>query len=371
MATSAESLSVGDIAPRFSLPTQSGETLSSADVVGHPVVLAVYLQDGAANCAVELCAFRDLYGEFQKLGVHVVGVGVDSVESHRQFAQQHALTFPILSDAEGKLAAAAGAVQAEISQKNMEVSIRRRTLLIDPNYRIARIYDEVDPVAHAAQVLEDVRALFFFEEPRHIARCAPVLLLPRVFDAEVCSHLIQLWESGGNEESGFMTQVDGKLVGQYDPKHKIRRDHFMKPGPEVDSLKQPLGARLLPEIKKAFDFTVTRFEDFRIACYDASRGGYFRPHRDNTTPGTAHRRFAMSLLLNEDYQGGSLRFPEFGPDLYRPQAGDAVVFSCSLMHEATDVTAGRRFALLTFFYGEREAQQRAEYNRRSGGTYKA
>lgn len=111
-------------------------------------------------------------------------------------------------------------------------------------------------------------------------------------------------------------------------------------------------------MKRAFNYDVTRREDFRIACYDAARGGYFRPHRDNTTDGTAHRRFAMSLFLNGDYEGGRLRFPEYGPHRYRPEAGGAVVFSCSLLHEATDVTAGRRFVLLSFFYGEREARAR-------------
>jgi predicted 2-oxoglutarate/Fe(II)-dependent dioxygenase YbiX len=116
---------------------------------------------------------------------------------------------------------------------------------------------------------------------------------------------------------------------------------------------------------------VTRREDFRIACYDASRGGYFRPHRDNTTDGTAHRRFAMSLLLNNDYDGGFFRFPEYGKHTFRPEAGGAVIFSCSLLHEATDVTAGRRFVLLSFLYGETEAKAREEYNRRVGGDYKA
>jgi hypothetical protein len=79
----------------------------------------------------------------------------------------------------------------------------------------------------------------------------------------------------------------------------------------------------------------------------------------------------MSLFLNDDYEGGYVRFPDYGPNCYRMPVGGAVVFSCSLQHEATDVTAGRRFVLLTFFYGEREAQRREEYNRRVGGEYRA
>jgi predicted 2-oxoglutarate/Fe(II)-dependent dioxygenase YbiX len=165
--------------------------------------------------------------------------------------------------------------------------------------------------------------------------------------------------------------VNGQTVGMYDYGHKIRRDHFLKSGPLLDEVKQRMSSRLIPEMQQAFNYPATRFEDFRVACYDASRGGYFRPHRDNTTDGTAHRRFAMSLLLNDDFEGGYLRFPEHSMHLYRPPAGCAVVFSSSLLHEATDVTAGRRFVLLSFFYGEAEARKREEYSRRTGGTYRA
>jgi predicted 2-oxoglutarate/Fe(II)-dependent dioxygenase YbiX len=168
-----------------------------------------------------------------------------------------------------------------------------------------------------------------------------------------------------------MKQVADKTVGMVDYKHKIRRDHFIKSGEIQTRLQSYLSARVVQEVRKAFNYAVTRREDFRIACYDASKGGYFRPHRDNTTEATAHRRFAMSLLLNDDYEGGFLRFPEYGKHTYRPEAGGAVVFSCSLLHEATDVTAGRRFVLLSFFYGEAEAKLREEYNKRVGGEYKA
>ena len=95
--------------------------------------------------------------------------------------------------------------------------------------------------------------------------------------------------------------------------------------------------------------------------YDSEEGGFFRPHRDNVVPDMAHRRFAMTLNLNtEDYEGGDLRFPEYGPDLYRPGTGDAVIFSCSLLHEAMDVTKGERFTLLSFILDGQPEQWRAE-----------
>jgi len=105
-------------------------------------------------------------------------------------------------------------------------------------------------------------------------------------------------------------------------------------------------------VRKAFGYRATRFEGFKIACYDSATGGFFRPHRDNLTPATAHRAFALTLNLNDSYEGGQLRFPEYGNQLYRPDAGAALVFSGSHLHEVREVTAGRRFVLLSFLYSD-------------------
>src|SRR5512133_1294418 len=79
-----------------------------------------------------------------------------------------------------------------------------------------------------------------------------------------------------------------------------------------------------------------------------------RPTAGSSAP-TAHRRFGLTLNLNDGYQGGQLRFPEYGPELYRPAAGAGLLFSCSHLHDVLDVTAGRRFVLLSFLFGEEGA----------------
>ena len=104
----------------------------------------------------------------------------------------------------------------------------------------------------------------------------------------------------------------------------------------------------------------TRIERYIVACYDATEGGYFKAHRDDTTAATKHRKFAVSINLNaEEFEGGNLIFPEFGPQSYRPPTGGAVVFSCSLLHEATPVTQGTRYAFLPFLYDEAGAEVKA------------
>jgi predicted 2-oxoglutarate/Fe(II)-dependent dioxygenase YbiX len=126
--------------------------------------------------------------------------------------------------------------------------------------------------------------------------------------------------------------------------------------------------RVLPEIAKAFQFEATRIERYIVACYEAETGGHFRAHRDNTTRGTAHRKFAVSLVLNAEFGGGGLRFPEFGSRYYQPPAGGAIVFSCSLLHEVSPVTQGKRYAFLPFLYDEASARVRQENAVFLGGT---
>lgn len=194
---------------------------------------------------------------------------------------------------------------------------------------------------------------------------APVLVAPRVFEPEFCRVLIDHYDRQGGTPSGVMRQVGGQtLLVQTD--HKKRSDvNLSETHALAKAIRSRISRRLLPEIRKAFQFQATWIERYLIACYDGETGGYFRAHRDNTTSGTAHRRFACSINLNaEEFEGGDLRFIEFGPQTYRPPTGGAVVFSCSLMHEATPVTAGRRYAFLPFFHGDAdETLRRANADR--------
>jgi predicted 2-oxoglutarate/Fe(II)-dependent dioxygenase YbiX len=181
-----------------------------------------------------------------------------------------------------------------------------------------------------------------------------------VFDPAFCQRLIHLYEAHGGRESGFMRDEGGRTIGIVDHRHKRRADYVIEDEAVRGEARAMIARRLLPEILKAFQFRCTRLERYIVACYDSGTGGWFRPHRDNTTKGTAHRKFAATINLNaEEYEGGELRFPEFGPRTYRAPTGGCVVFSCSLLHEALPVTKGRRYAFLPFLYDEAGARVRA------------
>ena len=230
-------------------------------------------------------------------------------------------------------------------------------VLIDPQLRVL----ETAPIEALPALLAHIAALPPPDLHAGTTVPAPVLVLPRIFEPELCRALIAEYDRQGGELSGFMREVNGQTVAVQDRGHKVRRDVLLDEGPLKVATQQRIASRLVPEIQRSFQFTVSRLERYLVACYAAEEGGHFAPHRDNTTKGTAHRRFAVSINLNaENFEGGDLRFPEFGSTTYRPPTGGAVVFSCSLLHQAMPVTAGRRYAFLPFLYDEAAAKIRAE-----------
>jgi predicted 2-oxoglutarate/Fe(II)-dependent dioxygenase YbiX len=126
----------------------------------------------------------------------------------------------------------------------------------------------------------------------------------------------------------------------------------------INQTQARINRRVAPEILKVHQFRVTRMERYIVSCYAGEDGGHFRAHGDNTTAGTAHRRFAVSINLNSEFEGGEVIFPEYGPRSFKPPPGGAVVFSCSLLHAVSRVTSGRRYAFLPFLYDDAAAKIR-------------
>jgi predicted 2-oxoglutarate/Fe(II)-dependent dioxygenase YbiX len=222
-------------------------------------------------------------------------------------------------------------------------------VVLDPGLRIVGVVTGENPAEEVVALLE---AAVHRGPPTEVRDQAPVLFVPRVLDADQRDRLIRVWEQQGAVATGVQRSAGGAPGEVLDAGYKRRRDHIVGEPALLRELSSVVGRRILPEVRKAFAFRATRFEGFKIACYDAAAGGFFRAHRDNLSPATAHRVFALTLNLNDAYDGGQLRFPEYGNQLYRPDAGAALVFSCAHLHEVCEVTAGRRFVLLSFLYGE-------------------
>lgn len=235
------------------------------------------------------------------------------------------------------------------------------TLVLDERLRVLAVCSFDEPSVHFERVLAFIDRQPAPAPPGRAAMQAPILVVPRVFEPDLCRKLIAAYQRHGGEDSGFMRDVGGKTVGIIDHSHKRRADYMIEEESLRTACMHRIHDRLAPEIAKAFQFQATRMERYVVGCYEAETGGHFRAHRDNTTMGTAHRRFAVSLHLNPDeYEGGDLRFPEYGPQVYRAPLGGAVVFSCSLLHEATPMTRGTRYVFLPFLYDDAAAKLRDE-----------
>jgi len=235
------------------------------------------------------------------------------------------------------------------------------TYIIDERLRVLAVITTRETSDHAAQVYAVFDSLHPIAPPSPAQRQAPVLIVPHVFEPQFCKALIAGYEAHGGEDSGFMVERDGFTVPSYDYSHKRRSDWNLEDTALIRACHTRLERRLKPEIARAFQFDATRIERNTVACYEAETGGHFRRHRDNTTKGTAHRRFAVSINLNAgDYEGGDLVFPEFGRVRFRPPTGGACVFSCSLLHEATAVTRGKRYVYVPFLYDDAAAALRQE-----------
>lgn len=266
----------------------------------------------------------------------------------------------VFVDPGGEAGKAYGALPVD-AQESGTTFARRLWYVIDPNMRVRDVVEGALP-----QALERLHTILHaLPESDRFAGCelpAPVLLLPRVFEPEICQELVSLYRRIGGTASGFMIERDGITIGSNDPAHKVRADCHVEDETLRLLLQRRIRAKIFPQIEKVHHFHCTRMERYIVACYDAAEGGHFRAHRDNTTRGTAHRRFAVSLNLNDDYDGGSIHFPEFGARGYRIPTGGAVVFSCSLLHAVSRVTRGQRFAFLPFLYDEPAAQIRIRNN---------
>ena len=147
---------VGEPAPAFKLQDQDGKWHSLGDYKGKWVAVYFYPKDDTPGCTTQACSFRDNVFAFSKEGAVILGVSVDDVASHKKFADKHGLPFPLLADSDKAVARTYGVLKTYMGVMEMA---RRDTFLIDPQGRIAKHYESVDPEGHSKVVLEDIKAL--------------------------------------------------------------------------------------------------------------------------------------------------------------------------------------------------------------------
>jgi peroxiredoxin/predicted 2-oxoglutarate/Fe(II)-dependent dioxygenase YbiX len=359
----------GDPAPWFRQRSSSNPTYNFDTVGGRYVVLCFFASAGDAAGQEALKILDEHRALFNDADVAFFGVSLDPGDETRVKGQLPGIRY--IWDFDASVSRLYGV--APVETDSQKIAVRRLWLVIDPMLRVRAVIPFRPDGTDRHQVVELLEALPPRERFVGFPIQAPILVLPNVFEPEFCRQLISLYETHGGAESGFMREIDGKTVMTHDFAHKRRSDYVITDEKIVEATRSRIRRRIVPEIQKAHQAVMTRMERYIVACYDSTNGGHFRAHRDNTTKGTAHRRFAVSINLNAEFEGGEVSFPEYGPQSFKPPPGGAVVFSCSLLHAVSPMTAGRRFAFLPFLYDDEAAKLREENNRFLGdgvGAYR-
>ena len=145
---------IGKMAPDFTLPSSTGESISLKQFKGKKtVILYFYPKNETPGCIKEACDFRDLSSEFEKSGSVILGVSTDPMDSHLKFRDKHHLPFPLLSDEDAAVAKLYGVYKMKNLYGKKYMGIERTTFVIDKTGRIAQIYPKVKVEGHVAEVL--------------------------------------------------------------------------------------------------------------------------------------------------------------------------------------------------------------------------
>ena len=351
----------GDPAPWFHAKSTSNPNYAFDTVAGRFIVLCFFGSAGSTLGARALDAVKSNCSLFDDDKIAFFGISNDMLDKNEGRVREALPGIRYFWDFDGSISREFGALPVNPTD-NAKAHVRTLWMVLDPTLRVMKVFPFMGDGADIPVVFEFLQSL---PQPGHFAGFelqVPILVLPNVFEPELCSKLIDLYEADGGEESGFVREIDGKTVTVIEASHKRRKDFTIEDAALKDLIQLRIKKRVVPEIEKVHQFKVTRMERYLVGCYTAEDGGHFRAHRDNTTKGTAHRRFAVSINLNADFTGGELNFPEYGQRSFKAPPGGAVVFSCSMLHAVSKVTSGRRYAFLPFLYDDEAASIREANN---------
>lgn len=354
-------LSPGDPAPWFHADSTANPRYAFDQAAGRFIVMCFLGTAGDERGQAALHTVVTNRWLFDDDRVSLFGVTIDPRDRAENRVQQSLPGIRFFYDFDTIISRLFGSLPRE-TLKADQVPLRRMWMVLDPMLRVLKVFPFAPDGSEAKDLIEFLSALPTVDMFAGLQLQAPVLFLRNVFEPELCEKLIELYEAHGGEESGMMLEVAGKTAGVTNSFYKRRCDYYIEDQVIIQATQARILRRIVPEIAKAYQFNVTRMERLIVGCYKAEDGGHFRAHRDNTTKGTAHRRFAISINLNNDFEGGEVSFPEYGHRSFKPPLGGALVFSGSLLHAVSKVTRGRRYAFLPFVYDEAAAKLREQNN---------
>ncbi|MEM6476833.1 MAG: redoxin domain-containing protein [Pseudomonadota bacterium] len=339
----------GALALPFETRDEDGRRLNlSDDHLSGRHLLLMFLGDRDEDQTASLLKLlADQEGRLEAANANVLAIAATTDASrHKRIKRATGFPWPVACDPSGGLFASYGLHKG---------SDHPDQLVVLTPFRQIRNWYELDKDAGSTMetVMDSLENAQAADDLHWSPPHAPILIVPNVLTPEECGKLVESVET----ETPFMVRQPrpGEIPGNYtipiyDHHRQDRVDLIIKDRNTLALLDERIFGRVTPMIKKAFAFDVTRREDLHIARYVGKREGIEMGHRDNTEPPGAHRRFALSMSLNDDYEGGEIAFREFSPRGYRVPAGTAMVFSSSLLHEVQETTSGVRYNLISHLF---------------------
>ena len=332
----------GDRVPNFRLPDQTNARRSFYhEMTGGPILLLVGDSASASGVGEALSLLQERNEALRSSGIDLFGILGVEVLAVAGLAQSLDLSFPVFADGQKRTTDALLSGSTGVGQQKPAL----RLIALDRNQRVLTMEDGTLTPERLDFFESTLKEEITPKETPQIFSCpAPVMVLPRTLPPRTCKELIGLWHNE-HHEGGFS---DGK-ENTYDPDKKKTLEHVIREDGLRRRLNITLARRIAPELAKVFAFRRPfQFDVPVVMCYQPDRQDFFGLHRDDLRPQN-RRIFAMSLNLNDDFEGGELLFPEYSPHGYKMPAGAACIFACGLLHEARPVTRGRRFVLTNFF----------------------
>ena len=346
----------GDPAPQFYPRSSINPRYAFHTAAGRYVVLCFFGSAGDPHSQAAIAAVQSRRGFFDDVTACFFGISNDPQDEAGKRVADDYPGYEFFWDFDFAAARLYGVAAKDVSPADPSHTWRRLWFVLDPLLRVMRAIpfqsdrSDIPALLSYLDSLPPPSLFAGFELP------VPILVMPNVFEPDFCRKLIALYDSHGGQATGVFRDIAGQNAGIEDDNFKRRRDYYIEDRAIIFETQARIARRVAPEIARLHFFKASRMERYIIGCYSAQEGGHFEAHRDNTMLVSAHRRFAVTINLNDDYDGGELSFPEYSTRKFKPPVGCAVVFSCSMLHAVSTVTRGRRYAFLPFLYDDAAAQ---------------
>ena len=348
-------LGVGDFAPLFVLLDDGGNRRALEVLAGRHSMLVFFSAKDKNYTTRFFGALNSLLEKQGKLNMWQVFVAGEPVDALAKVKKSLGIQALLWADSDLHVAKAFNVLDEAGD------AIVPTGFLLDRNLKIIGRHERLDPEQLAGAIVNQCANAIQQDElqqgePQIITHAAPVLLVPDVLSPEFCDHCIKEFTDGHTFQGTVGSEKDAAMRKDV----KMRTD-FVVHGKLLDQMDEKFSRSLFPEIKKVFGFDVTYREIYKIGLYSGEDKGFFKQHRDNFDTPLGNRRVAVTIHLSDDYEGGGVRFPEYGNNIYRASKGGAVAFSASSIHEAMPVTKGKRYVIVAFLHGDQDEAYRRHY----------